>query len=262
MPSKKLAGAAAFTAALAAGGAAGALFGTPVLSNAQEADSPATEPTPEPEARQEARPDGRRGEKLATAAEVLGMTEAELRTQLHSGKSIADVAAEKGVDKQKVIDALVAAASARIDQMKAQLPQRMAEMVERDGLPRHEGRHRGPGRSMVNPLDDAATALGISAQELRTELEAGKSIATIASEKGKSLDEVKAAMIRDAMARIDQAVTDGKLTAEQGAAWKADLSQKIDRIVEQEGLPMRGGRGHRGPGPGAPPASENTSAKA
>ena len=76
-------------------------------------------------------------------------------------------------------------------------------------------------------------------QELRDELAAGKSIATIASEKGKSLDEVKAAMIADANARIDQAVADGRLSAEEGAAKKAEVAEKVDEVVQREGLPMR-----------------------
>lgn len=255
MPTKKLAGAAAFTAALAAGGAAGALFGTPVLTGAQESESPdsATDTTTSGPMR-EHRGAGK-AEHVTTAAEVLGMTAEELRAELQAGKSIADVAAEKGVDKQKVIDALVAAASARIDEMKAQLPDRMADLVERDGpvgRPGGPGHHRGgPGRGIVNSVDDASTALGISVQELRDELAAGKSIATIASEKGKNLDEVKAAMIADATERIDRAVADGAITEERAAEMKANLAEKIDLLVQREGFPRHGHRGGPGPGPQA-----------
>lgn len=263
MPTKKLAGAAAFTAALAAGGAAGALFGTPVLTGAQETESPdsttdATAPGPMREHR-----GAGKAEHVTTAAEVLGMTAEELRAELQAGKSIADVAAEKGVDKQKVIDALVAAASARIDEMKAQLPDRMADLVERDGpvgRPGGPGHHRGPGRGIVNSVDDAATALGIPVQELRDELAAGKSIATIASEKGKNLDEVKAAMIADATERIDRAVTEGAITEERAAEMKANLADKIDLLVVREGFPRLGHRG--GPGPGFGPQADDASTTA
>jgi len=237
MKTKKLVGAAAFTAALAAGGAAGALFGTPVLSGAQE--DPGANEDPAPESRP---PRPGKGEHMATAAEVLGLTAEELRTELAAGKSIADVADEKGVDKQKVVDALVAAATARIDEMKAQLPERMAELVERDGLQMGPHHHRGPRRGIINSIDDAATALGISVQELRDALADGKSIATIASERGRSLDDVKAAMIADASERIDRAVADGRLTAEEGAEKKASLSERIDELVEREGFLRKGER--------------------
>ncbi|HEX4979657.1 MAG TPA: hypothetical protein VFV35_06295 [Acidimicrobiales bacterium] len=240
MPTKRLVGAAAFTAALAAGGAAGALLGTPVLSGAQEDSTTTTDdPTVATGAAPRRLRPGARGENLSTAAEALGMTAGELRAELAEGKSIADVAAEKGVDKQKVIDALVAEATARI-----------AELVERDGLP--AGGHHGPGRpgglfrGVVDPLDDAATALGIPAQELRDELASGASIASIAEERGKNLDEVKAAMVADATARIDQALANGRLTEAQAAELEENLADKVDRLVQQEGLPLRGRHG-RGP---------------
>jgi len=56
------------------------------------------------------------GKGLDAAATALGMTEAELRTALQGGKTIADVAKDKGVDVQKVIDAMVAEAKTHLDQ--------------------------------------------------------------------------------------------------------------------------------------------------
>jgi hypothetical protein len=52
---------------------------------------------------------------LTVAAEKLGMTEAELRTELQGGKSIADVAGEKGVDTQVISDAYLAQLKADLD---------------------------------------------------------------------------------------------------------------------------------------------------
>jgi polyhydroxyalkanoate synthesis regulator phasin len=51
---------------------------------------------------------------LAAAAKALGISETDLMTALRSGKSLAAVAKEKGVDVQKVIDALVAEAKQRL----------------------------------------------------------------------------------------------------------------------------------------------------
>lgn len=45
---------------------------------------------------------------IAVAADVLGMEEAELITLLQNGKTIAQVAEEKGVDVAKIVDAFVA----------------------------------------------------------------------------------------------------------------------------------------------------------
>jgi multidrug efflux pump subunit AcrA (membrane-fusion protein) len=57
-------------------------------------------------------------EKFDAAAKALGITTDELRTALRDGKSIAQVAKDKNVDVNKVIDAMVAGAQARIDQAK------------------------------------------------------------------------------------------------------------------------------------------------
>ena len=57
---------------------------------------------------------------LASVATVLKMTEAELKTQLDAGKSLADVAKAQGVNVQAVIDVIVADVKAHIaDEVKS-----------------------------------------------------------------------------------------------------------------------------------------------
>lgn len=53
--------------------------------------------------------EGRGGPGSEAAATALGLSADELRTELQSGSTIADVAKEKNVDLQKVIDAMVKA---------------------------------------------------------------------------------------------------------------------------------------------------------
>jgi hypothetical protein len=54
------------------------------------------------------------------AAQALGMTPEQLFSELHSGKSLSDIATEKGVDLQKVYDAMNAD---RVEAMKASIQQ-------------------------------------------------------------------------------------------------------------------------------------------
>jgi hypothetical protein len=119
---RKLLGAVAFSLALAGGGAAGALLGTPNLSGAQD-DDPSTSATDDTTAGapEVGRPFGGPGERLATAADALGISEEELRAALEDGQSIAQVAEAQGVDVQTVIDALVAAATERLEAREAAL---------------------------------------------------------------------------------------------------------------------------------------------
>ena len=53
--------------------------------------------------------------KLDAAADYLGLTEAQLRSQLESGKSLAQVAQAQGKSVSGLVDALVAAAKKRLD---------------------------------------------------------------------------------------------------------------------------------------------------
>lgn len=155
-------------AGVAGGAVVGALLFAPLSSLAQDegGESPEPDATTQEDGTRGDRPfmDGRGpgghgmmlGRGLDTAADALGVTDAELRSALEEGMSIADVAEDQGVDVQEVVDALVAAATERLDQavedgrleedraeeIKAALPQRVAAMVEREGLP---GRgERGP----------------------------------------------------------------------------------------------------------------------
>ena len=59
-------------------------------------------------------PGGLDADDLTAAAKALGMTEADLTTALNGGKSAATVAKAKGVDVQKVIDAIVASDKAEL----------------------------------------------------------------------------------------------------------------------------------------------------
>jgi hypothetical protein len=87
-------------------------------------------------------------------------------------------------------------------------------------------------------LNTAATAIGISADQLRTELP-GKSLAQVASAHGKSAADVATALKNAAHTRIDQAVSAGRLTADQGNTQKTQVDQRIDQVVNQV-LPQRG----------------------
>jgi hypothetical protein len=64
---------------------------------------------------------GSLGDKLVSlAADELGLSLTELLTELQDGKSIADVAAEQGVDTQTIVDAYVAKLKADLDEAVAE----------------------------------------------------------------------------------------------------------------------------------------------
>lgn len=60
--------------------------------------------------------DDSKGSLIAVAADKLGMNVDELKTQLKDGKTVADLAKEKGVDLQTIVDAFMAARQETLNQ--------------------------------------------------------------------------------------------------------------------------------------------------
>lgn len=70
---------------------------------------------------------------------------------------------------------------------------------------------KGNGRN----LDGVANALGITTDQLKTELQSGKKIQDIVTEHGMTMDQFKQKMLDLKKDEISKAVSDGKLTHEQ-----------------------------------------------
>jgi len=115
--------------------------------------------------------------------------------------------------------------------------------------------HAGP----LESLDEAAAYLGLTEAELREQL-ADKTLAEIAEEQGKSVAGLVQVLATAAEKRIDEAVTDGRLTEEQATELKSELDDRIEALVNGE---LRGhergfhpGFGAGGISPRGPPAFE------
>jgi len=127
------------------------------------------------------------------------------------------------------------------------------------GFRDHGFRHHGlPG------LSTAAKYLGLSEAQLRAKLESGKSLADVAKAQDKSVSGLVAALKGDLQAKLDKAVSDGKLTKAQEARILDGAQKMITAAVNGKlpGPPPNGKgwfREHRGFGPGmqggAPPAA-------
>ncbi len=104
----------------------------------------------------------------------------------------------------------------------------------------HGGGHRGDGPG----LSAAATALGMTEDELRTALEAeGTTLAEVAQEQGVEVQSLVDALVSAQQERLAEAVEDGRLTQEQADERFADLEERITERVNSE-APAEGGRGH------------------
>ncbi len=118
----------------------------------------------------------------------------------------------------------------------------------------HGGR-RGLG------LDAAATALGITADELRTELEGGSTLADVAAAKGVDVQTVIDALVAEAKAHVDDEVASGEITQAEADTKLADATTRIADAVNN-GFPQRGDHGGPDDDGDGPDATVTTTAGA
>ena len=186
---------------------------------------------------------GNKGSYFTAAATYIGITEAQLRTELGTDKSLADVAVAHGKTRDGLIAALTAAQQ-----------QDIATLVDQKGIGARPnpangfgpgpGFGRGPGEKVTgHPEEAAATYLGTTEADLETKIRAGQTLAQIANATaGKSRDGLVNALVADATAKIDAAQKAATITADQATQLKTNLSTRIAQLVDATG-PTPGRRG-------------------
>jgi polyhydroxyalkanoate synthesis regulator phasin len=193
-------------------------------------------------------------------------------------QSILDDAAKRlNVTPEALRSALGAAEDAQLDQQvkDGKLTQEQADAIKKEraanggtvlggpGVGGHGGRG-GPGggrggfgfglglgglrfhTDAGGAIDAAATALGLKRDDLVAKLRDGKSIADVAKDQGKSLDDVKSAITDAVTKELDARVKDGKLTADQRDKVLSELKDHLDDLVTLEPPTRPNGKGMPG----------------
>ncbi|RCW44948.1 SHOCT domain-containing protein [Paenibacillus prosopidis] len=212
------------------------------------------------------------GGNIDAIAEILGLTADELKAEIKEGKTIAAIATEKGVDVQKVIDAQVSEIKEKLNEQLAageitqeQYDTKLAASVER-ATNHVNGVLPEGGKGWGDSIDAIAEALGLTADELKAEIEEGKTIAAIATEKGVDVQTVVDAWVSEIKEKLNEQLAAGEITQEQYDTKLAAAVEHATKHVNGE-LPMSGmgGKGPRGERGGAasgdqPAADTTTSA--
>ncbi len=173
------------------------------------------------------------------------------------------VANRVGVSPQKLLDAMKAEATARVDTAAAagRIPAEAAARIKARiaaatldspfGLagPRpdrggSDGRRglRGLGGPHKQIAKVAADYIGATPDELRQELMSGKSLAQIATAHGKSVEGLKSAIVKALTERLDEAAANGRLTREAEQQILDRVKANLDDILNRTGPPGPRGR--------------------
>ena len=151
-----------------------------------------------------------------------------------------DAAKQLGVQPNELNAALKKALANRVDaavkagQITKAEGDAMKARINSGDFPLFGGGHRGGGKHDRGPghgLDAAASYLGLTEAQLRTQLSGGKTLAQVAKARDKSVDGLVDALVKEANEKIDQAVKDGKLTKAQADEIKQGQRERLADFV-------------------------------
>jgi polyhydroxyalkanoate synthesis regulator phasin len=189
---------------------------------------------------------------LAVAGGGAAIAATQLSPKQESQTVLNDAAKELGVSPSELSAAIQSALEKRVDaavaagRLTKEQGDDLKQRIESGDFPLF-GFGPGPGgfehHEMFGGLDAAAAYLGLSEDELRTQLESGKSLADVAKAKGKSVDGLVAALVADAKKHLDEEVAEGHLT-------KSQAEQLLSRLEDGIRAMLNGERPHIVPGPG------------
>jgi hypothetical protein len=177
---------------------------------------------------------------LAAASSYLGVSEAQLRSDLGSGKSLAQVAsATAGRSPAGLIEAIVAARSARLQELLAGLRSHVTAEVERSGT-------RPSARASMGSV--AAAYLGLPVAQLRARRRAGQTLARIAdSIPGRSRAGLVAALVAARREALSMRVAAGLLTPAREQTRLARVQRLVgERVDGVRHQPHAAGHARRG----------------
>ncbi len=115
--------------------------------------------------------------------------------------------------------------------------QRMQEQM--DKAPGDRGRGKGfmrrgdgfLGRRGDSPINAAAEALDMTVSDLMAEIQGGKSIADVATEKGVDLQVIIDAYLKQVGETLDQAVQDGRITQDQADLMLEQAGKRVPEML-------------------------------
>ena len=186
---------------------------------------------------------------LGIAAETIGVSRADLRSQLRDGKTVAEIAQANDVEPQAVVDAIVTAANERIDKAvvegkitaeraaaaKARVPELARKLVDHE----FDGSRRRHGNARRAVMKTAADAIGVSTGDLVREVRDGKTIAQVAEANDVEPAAVVDALVARVSDRLDRALDNGRIDEEKAEEITGRARERLTKLVNE--TPHRAG---------------------
>ncbi|UFJ39984.1 hypothetical protein LOK74_18365 [Brevibacillus humidisoli] len=168
---------------------------------------------------------------------LLQLDEQSLRQQLKQDKSLAEIAAERGVsldrlteevakERSKRLDRAVADGKLSADDAKEMKARQISGIQKRLQAKWSERKMHRRAR-----LAQLADTLKMTPDELNRQLESGKSLAEVAEEKKVPTEQLKTTMRTSLVEMIDQKANDGLIPPSKAAEWKQNVELHLERML-------------------------------
>jgi hypothetical protein len=185
---------------------------------------------------------------LAAASSYLGVSAAQISSELRSGKTLAQIAgASSGKSAEGLIEALVAARKVKLASAAAKLPQRVSAEVNRAGGPasgaRRAGKRSAGGSSRIATLFSApgrlgfaaAAYLGVAPAQLQADLRSGRTLAQVAgASAGRSKAGLVDALVAAKRQKLEKAIAAGRVPRARQAKLRSTLGKRMDALVQRQ----------------------------
>jgi hypothetical protein len=207
---------------------------------------------------------------LSAAASFLGLSVQQIQTDLQNGQTLADIAKAQGKTADDLVSALVAAEKSKLDsavssgKLSSDQETQILSALQTQITNAVNGTHPTPGAGgepafgfggfgggrpggaffVMGDVPAAASFLGLTNQQVLSDLQNGQTLADIAKAQGKTVDDLVAALVAAQKANLDKVVSAGRLSSDQETKILSALETQITNQVN--GTPSLGGPG--GPG--------------
>ena len=175
---------------------------------------------------------------LAAAAQYLQIDRTTLADDLRSGQSLAQIAGARGKSVSGLEAALVAAVRTKLDaavsagRLTSAREQRLLARVQEVVGKLVNAKLAARPKAKARLLGAAAAYIGVNPKALAAELK-GKSLAQVATAHGKTAAGLKAALLAPFQARLDKAVTAGRISSADAQARLGRISARLDALISK-----------------------------
>ena len=186
---------------------------------------------------------GGRGAILSAVTGYLGLTRQQFGVDLRSGETLAQIATAQGRSVSGLEQAIEAAVTSRLDQAVAagkltsqreqlilsRLPARLDKLVNSS----HPGALIRLAILRRGLIIVSAAHLGLTPQALGSQLHAGKTLAQVATDQGKTVTGLEQAIEAAVKTRLDNAVAAGQISSQREQLILARLPARLDWLVNR-----------------------------